>query len=206
MRAPDAWVEPDGIRSWGTNMTPRTHILALATLLVVGCSTATSPGGGGSTPGPGGDGSTPAAGGGAAASSAGGGGGSGVADAAAAVTDVCSAMPVDLVRSYVPKAGEPAYDAAYHQCTMSDGTSAIQITVLAGFGPPDPPDPAQTVSDLGQHAWLQEQTTDDAYLVIDLGATAKGSYETLYVEYAGHDKKGHAQDAIAIAKAVIEAL
>lgn len=187
-------------------MTARVRRLALVALLAAGCSTATAPAGGGSTPAAGGG---AVSGGGAASSPDGGGGGSGggspsgVADAAAALTKVCSVMPTDLVRSLVPKAGDPVEDAAYHQCTMSDGTSAIQITIMGGFGPVDPPVPAQTVDGLGEHAWLQEQTTDDAYLVVDLGATQTQSYETLYVEFAGHDGKSHKDDAIAVAKATL---
>jgi hypothetical protein len=194
--------------------------LGLIALLAAGCTTTANPGGGstttpggGSTTTPGGEatsgtgsGSTPAAGGASSAPAGVGGGGTGTADAAAKVTDTCTVLPVDVIRTYVPKAAAPVTDAAYHQCTMSDGTASIQLTVQSGFGPVDPPKPAQTVGDLGEHAWLQEQTVDDAYLVIDLGATQTGSYQTVYVEYAGHDGKGHAQDATAIAKAVLAAL
>ena len=193
-------------------MSTRALQFGLVALLAAACTTAANPGGGAtpppdgaSTAAPGGN-ATPAAGSVTAAPGGGGGGGTGAADAAAKVTDTCTVMPVDLVRTYVPKAAAPVTDSAYHQCTMSDGKASIQLTLLAGFGPVDPPNPAQTVGDLGQRAWLQEQTADDAYLVIDLGPTQTGSYQTLYVEYAGHDGKGHAQDATAIAKATLAAL
>ena len=181
----------------------RAPALVLVALVAAACTTGGATGGGGPSAAPGGQ--ATAAGGGSTPAT-GGGGGAGVADAAAAVTDVCTVMPADLVRTYVPKAAEPVTDAVYHSCTMSDGTSIIQVTLSSGFGPPDPPVPSEAVGGLGEHAWAQEQTVDDAYLVIDLGTDQKGSYRSMYVEYAGHDGKGHRDDAVAIAKAVVEAL
>lgn len=180
--------------------------IAGAAVLVAACSTASGPDGGGSTPAPG---AATQAGGAPAPTSGdagGGGGGAGVADAAAAVKDVCTVMPKDTIRGLVPDAADPVTDAAYHQCTMSNGTTAVQITLSGGFGEPDPPVPGDAVSGLGEKAWVQEQTVDDAYLVIFLGTTATQSYQTLYVEWAGHDGKAHRDDAIAVAKATIQAL
>jgi hypothetical protein len=190
-------------------------ILAAA-LLLAACSSGT-PGGGGSTPatgaGGGGGGSTPSTGAGGGGGNAGGtptspagGGAAGLADAAAALTDVCNVMPKDTIRAAVPDAGDPVFDSAYRQCTMSNATTSVQITVSAGFGEPDPPSPGESIADLGQKAWLQEQTPDDAYLVIFLGVAGSGAYETMYVEWAGHDGKAHREDAIGVARAVIQAL
>jgi len=183
-------------------MTTRGLALGLVGLLVMGCSAAGGPTAATNTSGTGG-GATPA--GGNVSAEPGGGGGS-AADGAAAVTDACNVMPAELVRTYVPKAADPVTDSAAHSCTMSDGTSAVQVTLQSGFGPPDPPVPGEAVDNLGEHAWVQEQTVDDAYLVIDLGTDASGGYRSMYVEYAGHDGKGHRNDAIAIANAVLEAL
>jgi hypothetical protein len=188
--------------------------IAGAAVLVAACSTASGPDGGGSTPAPGAAtqaGGAPAptsgdAGGGGGGGGGGGAGGAGVADAAAAVKDVCTVMPKDTIRGLVPDAADPVTDAAYHQCTMSNGTTAVQITLSGGFGEPDPPVPADTVGGVGEKAWIQEQFVDDAYLVIFLGTTATQSYQTLYVEWAGHDGKAHRDDAIAVAKATIQAL
>lgn len=184
-------------------------------LLATACSTA-APTVGGATLGPG-AGSTPGTGGGAATASTGGGGGAGsgavggggtgaVAEAASRLTDVCTVMPRDAVLALVPDAGAPNLDAAYRQCTMSNGTTAVQLTISGGFGEPDPPNPAESVGGLGEKAWLQEQTVDDAYLVIFLGVADAGSYQTMYVEFAGHDGKAHRDDAIGIARAAIQAL
>lgn len=185
-------------------------------MVVAACSAsgAAPAGGGASAAASGGSAATAAAsseGGGSAAgggASAGGGaaGGAGVPDAAAQVKDVCTVMPKDKVKALVPDVGEPVTDAAYHQCTMSNGTTAIQVTLSAGFGEPDPPVPGDAVSGLGQKAWAQEQTVDDTYLVIFLGQDSKGGYQSMFVEYAGHDGKGHRQDAVGIAQAVIDAL
>jgi hypothetical protein len=213
MREDAAGRDARSIRSEGrTGMSKQPLCLGAIALLAAACATAApTGGGGGATPGSGG-GSTPGGGGATASTGSGGGtggggnGGAAVAEAAAKLTDVCAVMPKAAILALVPDAGAPASDGAYHQCTMSNGKTAVQITISGGFGEPDPPNPGEAVGDLGQKAWIQEQTVDDAYLVIFLGVTGTGSYESLFLEYAGHDGKAHRNDAIGIAKATIAAL
>ncbi len=181
-------------------MSNRLLTLAAVALLAAACSNAVPNGGGGPTSDTGGGGGTGGGG------TGGGGGAGGVAEAASKVADVCTVMPKDTIRALVPDAADPVTDQAYHQCTMSDGTTSIQVTLSSGFAEPDPPNPAESVSGLGEKAWLQEQSVDDAYLEIYLGSADTAGYWTMYVEYAGHDGKAHRDDAIKVATATIAAL
>jgi len=132
--------------------------------------------------------------------------GASVAQAASQVKNPCSVMPTDLVKQHIPDAAAPQQGPEPSHCSMSNGTSVVEITMSGGFGEPDAPSPSQTVAGVGEKAWVQEQQADDAYVVVFLGKDAQGSYRSLFVEYAGHDGKSHRDDAIAIARHIISTL
>jgi hypothetical protein len=128
--------------------------------------------------------------------------GSSLVAAAAAVTDVCPLVPMDLVASIVPDASAPQSQTyPPYRCTISNGTSVVEVTIAA-YDAVDPLIPNERVAGLGAVAYLQEQQPDNAYLKVVLDP-AGGA---IYVEVAGHDGKDHADDAIAIARRVLDAL
>ena len=113
-------------------------------------------------------------------------------------------MPIDLVRQNIPDAADPQQGPEPTLCSMTNGISVVQITFLGGFGEPDPGN--EIVADLGEKAWIEEQFVGDAYLVIFLGVDDHGTYQTMYVEYAGHDGVSNKDDAIAVARQIIATL
>jgi hypothetical protein len=122
--------------------------------------------------------------------------------AAAAVTDVCPLVPMDLASSIVPNASAPqSQKFPPYRCTISNGTSVLQVTVAA-YDAVDPLIPNEPVAGLGTAAYLQKQQPDNAYIKVILDP-AGGA---LYVEVAGHDGKDHGDDAIAVAQRVLERL
>jgi hypothetical protein len=147
------------------------------------------------TPAPAVDGTTPAG-----PSSAGGGGAS-LIEAARAITDACTLMPMDLVSTIVPDAAEPESQQFPTRCTLSNGTSVVEITI-APYDVVDPLVPNEPVGGLGVAAYLQKPAPDDAYLKVILDP-AEGA---IYVEVAGHDGQDHRDDAIAVAQRVLAGL
>jgi hypothetical protein len=132
----------------------------------------------------------------------GGAGGASLVEAAAAVTDACTLMPMDLAASIVPNAFAPqSQKFPPYMCTVSNGTSVVEITIAA-YDAVDALIPNEKVPGLGTVAYLQEQQPDDAYVKVVLDPNGGA----VYVEVAGHDGKDHGDDAIAVAKRVLEAL
>jgi len=134
-------------------------------------------------------------------STAGGAGGASLVDAALQVTDVCTLMPMDLAASIVPDASQPQSQQFPPRCTVSNGTSVLEITIGA-YDAVDPLVPNEPVAGLGAAAYLQKQTPDNAYLKIILDPNGGA----VYVEVAGHDGEDHGNDAIAVAQRVLAAL
>jgi hypothetical protein len=130
------------------------------------------------------------------------GGGSSLTEAAIAVTDACTLMPMDLAATIVPNAGPPqSQPYPPYRCTVSNGTSVLEITI-APYDVIEPPDPSEPVAGVGAAAYVQKQFVDDAYLKVILEPDGG----VVYVEVAGHDGKDHEDDAIAVAKRVLAAL
>ena len=137
----------------------------------------------------------------------GGGGGAALAAAAAAVTDWCTLMPADLVAELVPGSAVLQAEEFPSRCTASNQVQALQVS-YQGFSGAQPSDEATLVPGLAENAWFElTGFVDDAYLIIILytDPNALGA-STLYVEMAGHDGIDHADDAIAVAEAVIAQL
>lgn len=140
--------------------------------------------------------------GGAEGSPTSGGGGASLVAAAAAVKDACEIMPMDLAATIVPNASEPQKETfANPKCTISNGISVLEVTIGA-YDAVDPLVPNEPVAGLGSAAYLQKQTVDNAYLKIILDPNGGA----IYVEVAGHDGKDHGDDAIAVARRILEAL
>jgi len=144
------------------------------------------------------------------APSGGGGGGDGgasLAEAAAAVTDWCTLMPADLVAELVPGSAVLQAEEFPSRCTASNQVQALQVSYQGPSGA-EPSAEATLVPGLAENAWFElTGFVDDAYLIVILytDPNALGA-STLYVEMAGHDGIDHADDAIAVAEAVIAQL
>ena len=127
-----------------------------------------------------------------------------VASAAAKVTDMCSLMPADLVKKTVPNADAPIRDQILKRCSVSNGTSVLEITLETGvITPTDPVNGAEFVPGLALGGYLERldpKDRGDTYLTVILGKDPNG---LLHVEVAGHDGKDHRDDAIAIAKDIL---
>jgi hypothetical protein len=138
---------------------------------------------------------------------AGGEGGSSVAAAAAKITDACTLMPADLVKQIVPGASAPQSEQHPRRCSVSNGTSVLEITIETGIiTPTDPITGAEFISGLAQGGYLERLdpvSRGDTYLTVILGKDPNG---LLHVEVAGHDGKDHQDDAIAVARDILAQL
>lgn len=137
----------------------------------------------------------------------GGGGGAALAAAAKAVTDWCTLMPADLVAQLVPGAADLQAAEFPSRCTASNQVQALEVS-YQGFSGAAPAADAISVPSVGESAWFEPTGfVDDAYLIVILYTNPNGlGASTLYVEMAGHDGIDHADDAVAVAKAVIAKL
>jgi hypothetical protein len=138
------------------------------------------------------------------ASDGGTGGGAAASALAAASKNACSLMPVAAVQAILPKAAAPAPEPEPFKCSMSDGTSVVEISVDANpLTSLETLNPCEPISGLGVSACLQEQRADDAYLQVQV---TSDPVSILYVEVAGNDQKAHRDDAISVAKAILAKL
>jgi hypothetical protein len=133
--------------------------------------------------------------------------GSSYAANAAKVTDACTLMPPELVKKIVPAANAPQSEQYPRRCSVSNGTSVLEITIETGIIiPVDPINGAEFVPGLAEGGYLERldpYAKGDIYLTVILGKDPKG---LLHVEVAGHDGKDHEQDAIAVARDILDHL
>lgn len=126
---------------------------------------------------------------------------------AANVTDACTLMPADLVRTIVPSAGAPQGEQYPRRCSVSNGTSVLEITIETGtIVPVDPINGAEFVPGLAAGGYLERlnpYAKGDIYLTVILGKNPRG---LLHVEVAGHDGKDHKNDGISVARDILERL
>ena len=127
--------------------------------------------------------------------------GGSLVDAARAVTDACAVTPMDLIAPLVPGASSSQASASPSRCTVTNQVQTVEITI-APDDAVDAPAQAETVSDLGVAAYLQTKGPDDAVLKVVLDPSGGA----IYVHVAGHDGRDHAEDAVAIARAVLARL
>ena len=136
-----------------------------------------------------------------------GGNGSSYAANAAKITDACTLMPADLVKKIVPNADAPIRDQILKRCSVSNGTSVLEITLETGIiTPTDPVNGAEFVPGLALGGYLERidpKDRGDTYLTVILGKDPNG---LLHVEVAGHDGKDHKDDAIGVARDILERL
>lgn len=132
---------------------------------------------------------------------------SALADAAAKVTDACTLMPAAFVQKLAPGASEPQTEQYPRRCTVSNGKSALQLTIETGItAPVDPVNGAEFIPGLGLGGYLERldpHSRGDIYLTVILGKDPPG---LLHVEIAGHDGQDHKDDAIQLARAVLTRL
>ncbi|PYS69489.1 MAG: hypothetical protein DMF73_14565 [Acidobacteria bacterium] len=132
------------------------------------------------------------------------GSGSSYAANAAKITDACTLMPADLVKKTVPNADAPIRDQILKRCSVSNGTSVLEITLETGvITPTDPVNGAEFVPGLAMGGYLERldpKDRGDTYLTVILGKDPPG---LLHVEVAGHDGKDHKDDAIAVARDIL---
>ena len=135
------------------------------------------------------------------------GSGSSYAANAAKITDACTLMPADLVKKTVPNADAPIRDQILKRCSVSNGTSVLEITLETGvITPTDPVNGAEFVPGLALGGYLERldpKDRGDTYLTVILGKDPNG---LLHVEVAGHDGKDHKDDAIGVARDILERL
>ena len=126
------------------------------------------------------------------------------AAAVAKLTDACTLLPADLVKKIVPNADAPIRDQILKRCSVSNGTSVLEITLETGaITPTDPVNGAEFVPGLALGGYLERldpKDRGDTYLTVILGKDPNG---LLHVEVAGHDGKDHKDDAIAVARDIL---
>jgi hypothetical protein len=135
------------------------------------------------------------------------GNGSNYAINAAKVTDACTLMPSALVSKIVPNANAPQSEQYPRRCSVSNGTSVLEITIETGIiVPVDPIQGAEFIPRLAGGGYLERldpHSKGDTYLTVILGKDPRG---LLHVEVAGHDGKDHRDDAIEVARDVLKHL
>jgi hypothetical protein len=135
------------------------------------------------------------------------GSGSGLTAAAVKITDACVLMPADLVKKIVPNANEPSREQYPRRCNVSNGTSVLEITIETGIATPvDPINGAEFIPELAEGGYLERldpYAKGDIYLTVILGKDPPG---ILHVEVAGHDGKDHKDDAIDVAREILQHL
>jgi len=116
-------------------------------------------------------------------------------------------MPAEQVKKIVPNANPPQGEQYPRRCSISNGTSVLEITIETGIiVPVDPINGAEFIPGLAEGGYLERldpYSKGDTYLTVILGKDPKG---VLHVEVAGHDGKDHKEDAIAVARDVLRQL
>lgn len=181
-------------------------ILVLLVGVSAACSSAQTPQPAGASQAAGGTRPSTASGG-TQPSTAGGGGDTTLADAALKVKDWCTVMPLDLTAKLVPGGSAPQSQLFPPlKCTVTNQVSVVEISFLSSAATGEIPD-TESIPGVGLEAhYSKVNGIDDAYLTVYLSEDGYGSGEVLYVEIAGHDRKDHRDDAIAVAKAVLAKL
>jgi hypothetical protein len=118
------------------------------------------------------------------------------------VTDACTLVPAELAKKLVPGASAPRGEPYPPRCTVTNGTSVLEITI--DTGPPDPVKGAEAIPGLGEGGYLERPAPDDAFLIVIVARDEPT--RRLLVEVAGHDGKDHKDDAIAVAREVLAQL
>lgn len=174
-------------------------LLALA-VLVAACSSGAQPGGTtqpGATTGAGQASAT-----GTQAAAGGGGGGGSLFDEAKAVKHFCELLPTDLVTSIIASAAPPQEQQYPPTCTVYGDKTAMAI-YLASYNPLGvPPAGAKTISGLGTGAYLEKLSAGNFSLWVGLSPEAG----VLLVEVNNSDGKDHTDEAVNVAKAVLQKL
>lgn len=174
------------------------RLLATA-VLVAACSSGAQPGG---TTQPGattGAGQTTAT----ETQAAGGGGGSGsLFDKAKAVKHFCELLPTDLVTRIVASAAPPQEEQFPPRCSVYGDKTAMAIWLDAGIPLGDTPAGAKTISGLGTGAYLQRLSAGN--FTLSVGLSPEGG--VLGVEVNNSDGKDHTDEAVNVAKAVLQKL
>ena len=174
-----------------------TGVLAMAVLLAA-CSSGAQPGG---TTQPGATtaaGQTSAAG----TQATGGGGGGSLFDKAKAVKHFCDLLPTDLVSAIIASPTPPQEEQYPPGCSVYGDKTAMAIS-LASFDPlGDTPADGKTISGLGTGAYLQNLSAGNFSLWV--GLSPEGG--VLYVEVNNSDGKDHTDEAVNVAKAVLQKL
>ena len=81
---------------------------------------------------------------------------------AAKITDACTLMPADLVKKIVPNADAPIRDQILKRCSVSNGTSVLEITLETGIiTPTDPVNGAEFVPGLALGGYLERLDPKD---------------------------------------------
>src|SRR4029434_7236533 len=110
-----------------------------------------------------------------------------LAAGAAKVTDACSLAPADIAQKLVPGASPPQSEQFPRRCTISNGKSALVITI--DTGPAEPVKGAEFIPGLAEGGYLERldpASHGDSYLTVILGKDPNGTNRNLHVEVAGH--------------------
>lgn len=172
-------------------------LLATA-VLVAACSSGAQPGG---TTQPGattGAGQTMATG---TQAAGGGGGGGSLVDKAKAVNHFCELLPTDLVTGIIASAAPPQEEQFPRRCSVYGDKTAMAIW-LDFILLSDTPAGAKTISGLGTGAYLQRLSAGNFTLYV--GLSPEGG--VLGVEVNNSDGKDHTDEAVNVAKAVLQKL
>lgn len=164
-------------------------------LLLAACTGAPGPAGG-TPPGNQSQGTAASAGDGATSSGA---SATSLVEAASAVTDACTLMPMDLAASIVTNASEPqSQQFPPYKCTVTNDTSVLEITIGAG-DTGGAVSGAEEVPGLAAGGYFERLAPGDAYLTVLLSADVG----ELYVEIVDPSGTDHKDDAIAVAQRVL---
>jgi hypothetical protein len=165
--------------------------------LIYACSSGGPPGG--TTPA----GATSAAGqASASATQAAGGGGSLLDNAKAAAQHACGLLPTDLVSGIIDTPTPPQEELYPPRCSVF-GTKTAMAFSLDVYNPlGDPPSGATTISGVGTGAYLEKLSAGNFSLWV--GLSPEGG--VLFVEVNNSDGQDHTDQAVNLAKAILQKL
>jgi hypothetical protein len=176
--------------------------LVATAVLVAACSAAATPVGttqpAASTP----PGATTGTGQTAAATPVAGGGGGSLLEKAKAVKHFCELLPTDLVAGIVPDGGPPQEQQYPPTCSVYGSKTAMEIALDAYVPLGATPAGAKAIPGLGSGAHLERLTVGNFYLSVGLGPDGG----VLHAEVDIQDGKDHTDDAVNVAKAVLQNL
>jgi hypothetical protein len=118
------------------------------------------------------------------------------------VKHFCELLPTDLIPGIIDSPTKPQEEQFPPRCSVFGGKTAMAIWFDIGVPLSDPPAGATPISGLGTGAYLERLSAGDFTVYVGLSPEAG----VLAVEVNNSDGKDHTDQAVNVAKAVLQKL